>query len=472
MRTKFTLLTIFSFMSILSFGQLESNTLAPDFTITDLEGNEHNLYDILDEGKTVIIDVFATWCGPCWGFHESHALEDIYNAYGPEGENDMFVFGIEADGQTNLDCIYDLPGCNSSSIGDWTAGVSYPISNNSQINGLYDINYFPTVYIIFPNKIVREIGPLSYNQIVSYRENIPQLKSGVNPELIDFRGDNGATCDSFHGAAPYFLFSNMGEENINTADISIYKNGEEIMNMQVTDTIASYGIIAEVQVTPSIVSENTVFEALVSNINGDPSHNLSVSSTITLETNNVVKVYATTDGEAIAHNNRYEIFDEDENLIASGSLAENNASITNTHFLYHGGCYNFKVYDDGGNGVDGEIMMTDGNGNLIYKSAGAFSVDEDEFNVKSVSAIDEALSDKSFVINENPVGDQLIIDLSPDLAGSINICVLNVYGQVLEHEILDNQNRISFDTKGWTQGVYFVSLQNERSKVAKQIVKQ
>jgi len=58
------------------------------------------------------------------------------------------------------------------------------------------------------------------------------------------------------------------------------------------------------------------------------------------------------------------------------------------------------------------------------------------------------------------------------LSDQINVCVLNVYGQIIEHEQLKNQKRVSFDTKSWAQGVYFVSLQNEQSRVAKQVVKQ
>ena len=76
---KKTLLIIACFISSFTLAQLPANSLGADFTITDIEGETHNLYDILDEGKTVILDLFATWCGPCWNFADTGVLEDLQN---------------------------------------------------------------------------------------------------------------------------------------------------------------------------------------------------------------------------------------------------------------------------------------------------------------------------------------------------------------------------------------------------------
>ncbi len=78
--------------------QLPDGAIAPDFTLTDINNVTHNLYNYLNQGKKVYIDVSATWCGPCWNYHNTHALDDLWAQHGPAGAP-----GVNAN--TTDDCI-------------------------------------------------------------------------------------------------------------------------------------------------------------------------------------------------------------------------------------------------------------------------------------------------------------------------------------------------------------------------------
>jgi peroxiredoxin len=68
---------------------------APDFTLTDLSGNEHSLSDF--RGRVVLVDFWATWCGPCR--REIPHLVKLYEGYSSQG---FVVLGVGLDKKAKL----------------------------------------------------------------------------------------------------------------------------------------------------------------------------------------------------------------------------------------------------------------------------------------------------------------------------------------------------------------------------------
>lgn len=56
---------VIAFVGILLLVENSSAQVAPDFTITDINGVEHNLYERLNSEHTVIINFFFLGCTPC-----------------------------------------------------------------------------------------------------------------------------------------------------------------------------------------------------------------------------------------------------------------------------------------------------------------------------------------------------------------------------------------------------------------------
>jgi len=78
-------------LASLSFGQFQAGQPAPDFTLSDLDGNHVTLSEIMGSGP-IYINFWATWCGPCK--KEIPELIKLYNEYKDRG---LKVLAISVD---------------------------------------------------------------------------------------------------------------------------------------------------------------------------------------------------------------------------------------------------------------------------------------------------------------------------------------------------------------------------------------
>lgn len=131
---------------------------AVNFTVKDSYGNTLILYDILDEGKIVVIDFFSTTWGTCQAY-----APDLQAAYEEFGCNDGNVFFMGIDkGNTNEDVIYF----------DETYGIEYPgvsgqDGGGNEVHLTYEIQATPSIVIIQPNRAieVKQVWPPNYNNV-------------------------------------------------------------------------------------------------------------------------------------------------------------------------------------------------------------------------------------------------------------------------------------------------------------------
>lgn len=125
--------------------------VAPDFALTDLSGNTVKLSDY--KGNVIIIDFWATWCGPCRrGIPEFIELQDEY------GEDKLTILGISVD-QGDLSVV---PAFAEK------YGINYPVLfANDDVQYKYGpIRSIPTAYIVDREGKVRDravgLRPKSY----------------------------------------------------------------------------------------------------------------------------------------------------------------------------------------------------------------------------------------------------------------------------------------------------------------------
>jgi thiol-disulfide isomerase/thioredoxin len=159
----------------ISNAQLADGSVAPDFSLTDIDGGDQNLYTYLDAGKTVYLDFFACHCPSCWAYHNTYALRDLYNNHGPSGSisQDVMVLAIEYDTPNGIN---ELTGVSGVTQGDWVTGTPYPIINpegaeRTAILAAYDVIFYPMIYAICPDRKITLLGTQNeatlYNHVAS-----------------------------------------------------------------------------------------------------------------------------------------------------------------------------------------------------------------------------------------------------------------------------------------------------------------
>ena len=63
--------------------RIEVGAVAPDFTVTNLATSKPVLLQQEYRGKVTLVNIWATWCGPCR--EEIPALDSLYRALAPKG---------------------------------------------------------------------------------------------------------------------------------------------------------------------------------------------------------------------------------------------------------------------------------------------------------------------------------------------------------------------------------------------------
>jgi thiol-disulfide isomerase/thioredoxin len=474
---KITLFFALVSLSFQSNAQIAAGSVAPDFTATDINGVTHHLADYLAAGKTVVIDVSATWCGPCWNFHNSKALEDLYTAYGPEGSDEVVILFIEGDAATTN---ADLNGTGTNTQGNWVAGTPYPIIDGSNIGSLYQITYFPTVFRICPNGLVTEMGGRTASAIrTDLNTNcVPLIGTQNNIAALD--NENSFCTTSGTAIAK---MRNYGENTITTATLNLKENGNVVATKNYsgsmprfttrTLTFDSYVFDPTADYTVEIVSANSngLFNAALATAE------MGVGLAKQATTDIVVKVYTDNYPSEISWN----IKNSAGTIVASagpyagtsagGGVDANTTKIHNVTLLADD-CYSINLldsYGDGwglGNTPHGMEIFDNTNNSILDIPVGAFGT----ALAKPNSLTTAQLAVSSFEANTVklfPNPSTGLISINTETA--VNVSIVDVTGKVVfvATNITKDKN---IDLSGLQKGMYLARISGENTTSTEKII--
>jgi len=120
---------------------------APDFSLKLFDGSTFTLSDALKTGKPVVVNFWASWCGPC--ADEAPLLQAAY-----QRNSDQFTFvGVD---------VQDLDSDAQTFLRNY--GITYPNGSNNAgpISVQYGMRGVPETYFIAPDgRLVRKWNTLT-----------------------------------------------------------------------------------------------------------------------------------------------------------------------------------------------------------------------------------------------------------------------------------------------------------------------
>lgn len=269
---------------------------------------------------------------------------------------------------------------------------------------------------------------------------------------------------------PVVKIRNNGNNTVSTLDINYRINEGEIHTFTFTGSLSPLQS-AEVQL-PGIgygLQDENNLRVWISSLNGvadDYNRNDTIVHDFgkALQASRSVLVKVRTDNNP--HETTWEIKNMAGEVVASGGPYTQSGTIINTDVeLPADGCYDFFVYDAGGNG----ICCTNGAG-FVRLSSGSLTITQGtdfgpmltaQFDVLSVGT-SLVTATAGFQLYPNPAGEKVFAEYTSGFNGTLKVTVINQLGQVVyatnRQAIAGETDTFEINSGNWPAGIYMMII--------------
>jgi thiol-disulfide isomerase/thioredoxin len=454
---------------------------AADFTITDMHGNTHNLYSYLNDNKIVILDFWATWCGPCLG--SVPGLEEIWEDHGPEGDQTYIVISLEFDANTN-DELATIAQHGMTNIVAYADPNGYRAIANS-FNYAGSIPYF---VVICPDKTWTDrTGGIGDNaSLLTNLGNGCNVTSSITLDgklkKIDYPGEYICPGEVIN---PMVTIQNIGTTSLTSLDVETFLDNQSQGTYNWTGSLAKFGT-ATFPLTPlsNVDFTNHDLRIEVSNPNGSADqNNLNDDKTLSMipapQAGDTVTLTIIPDnyGSEIGWNLKNGMGQIIQS-VSPGTYADNDNNPKIVQFILSPDqCYTFEMTDSYGDGIfsPGGYTLTS-RGNTLISGGSYASSEESKFHNKDLNTtgVEDVFAFGTMEVLPNPANNFANVNFNLSTDGDAVVNLLDISGKLVSSygmgNLSEGMHHQQIDFNDIAAGTYFVEIRSSGERIVKQLV--
>lgn len=342
-----------------------------------------------------------------------------------------------------------LPTATGTSIGTVSAGDYFAYSFSWEMANVYEVDQIDAIAWI-QNSNTKEVVQAckSSENMVPYYENEAAVLNITNVKSMNCSGL----------VNPSLELVNNGQLHLTSAMLEVVVNGETLNTVEWTGDLQTFEScvvpLGEYEVQ---VQENNTLEVRIVTVNGvtdQSATNNIASTTFDGSPENVgvtIKLQLRTDANPQETTWKLTNLTTGETVLEGGPYDEANHVYNETLAINADGCYDFTVFDTGGDGLSGGVYAVKAGTKVLFSGSQFTYSESNEFSYGMYAETEET-QESSPCVFPNPTTGLLNVVCDGEQA----VVVYNLAGQRVYQGVAKGQLQI--DLSGFGTGVYAVKV--------------
>ena len=368
------------------------------------------------------------------------------SAPGPNGEKDFYSVMKKL-----------LPAASGTYIGDVEPGDYFAYTFSWELANIYDMSQLDAIAWI-QNQGTKEVYQAckSSESIEPFYANEAMVSDISNVKRTNCSGE----------AEPKVILTNNGSNDLTSAELEVVVNGESLKTVDWSGNLSIFESTAiDLGPISFVVEDDNLLEVRIKSINGGsdeaPMNDVATFDIIGAPENvaKVLKLSIRTDSNPQETTWKVTNLSTGEVVLEGGPYDQANHMYNETLEITGDGCFDFTIYDAGGDGfTTGGLYGLKAGGTTLFSGSSFGSSESNEFSYEVAVEVEEGYIHTTSIYPNPTEGVINIIS-----QGEQCVTIYNMAGQ----RIFESQcsGELQIDMKQFGAGIYAVKVGNESTRI-------